>query len=142
MISERISDDIPPQMKILIMVISILMHFCSFVSNLERCEPHNDAHHPTKRNKINDQLSGHFQSFFFINIIILISPEKNSKTSEVNFNLYILYHFPKNLDRTITFNSTRPRSAVGNVSGYRCEADCRSRDRELDPGPVPYFRGD
>ena len=34
-----------------------------------------------------------------------------------------------------------PRSAVGNVSGYRCEADCRSRGREFDPGPVPYFRG-
>ena len=24
---------------------------------------------------------------------------------------------------------TGPRSAVGNVSGYRCEADCRSRGR-------------
>ena len=35
-----------------------------------------------------------------------------------------------------------PRSAVGNVSGYRCEADCRSRGREFDPGPVPFFRGD
>ena len=35
-----------------------------------------------------------------------------------------------------------PRSAVGNVSGYRCVSDCRSRGRELDPGPVPYFRGD
>ena len=35
-----------------------------------------------------------------------------------------------------------PRSAVGNVSGYRCVADCRSRGREFDPGPVPYFRGD
>ena len=35
-----------------------------------------------------------------------------------------------------------PRSAVGNVSGYRCESDCRSRGREFDPGPVPYFRGD
>ena len=33
MISRRISDDIPPQMKILNMVIPILMHFCSFVSN-------------------------------------------------------------------------------------------------------------
>ena len=33
MISKRISDDIPPQMKILNMVITILMHFCSFVSN-------------------------------------------------------------------------------------------------------------
>ena len=37
---------------------------------------------------------------------------------------------------------TGPRSAVGNVSGYRCEADCRSRGYEIDPGPVPYFRGD
>ena len=35
-----------------------------------------------------------------------------------------------------------PRSAVGNVSGYRCLSDCRSRGREFDPGPVPYFRGD
>ena len=37
---------------------------------------------------------------------------------------------------------TGPRSAVGNVSGYRCKADCRSRGREFDPGSVPYFRGD
>ena len=37
---------------------------------------------------------------------------------------------------------TGPRSAVGNVSGNRCEADCRSRGREFDPGPVLYFRGD
>ena len=35
-----------------------------------------------------------------------------------------------------------PRSAVGNVSGYRCLSDCRSRGREFDPGLVPYFRGD
>ena len=35
-----------------------------------------------------------------------------------------------------------PRSAVGNVSGYRCVSDCISRGREFDPGPVPYFRGD
>ena len=35
-----------------------------------------------------------------------------------------------------------PRSVVGNVSGYRCVSDCRSRGREFDPGPVPYFRGD
>ena len=38
--------------------------------------------------------------------------------------------------------SAGPRSAVGNVSGYRCVSDCRSRGREFDPGPVPYFRGD
>ena len=35
-----------------------------------------------------------------------------------------------------------PRSAVGNVSGYRCVSDCRSRGRQFDPGPVPYFHGD
>ena len=34
---------------------------------------------------------------------------------------------------------TGPRSAVGNVSGYRCVSYCRSRGREFDPGPVPYF---
>ena len=39
-------------------------------------------------------------------------------------------------------DQTGPRSAVGNVSGYRCVSDCRSRGREFDPGPVPYFRGD
>ena len=37
---------------------------------------------------------------------------------------------------------TGPHSTVGNVSGYRCVSDCRSRGREFDPGPVPYFRGD
>ena len=74
----------------------------------------------TKKNKLknseNDQLTGHFQSFFFFSELFffffffkLISPEKNSKTSEVNqqpvLNLYIFHHFPKNLDRTITFKS-------------------------------------
>ena len=34
------------------------------------------------------------------------------------------------------------RSAVSNVSGNRCESDCRSRGREFDPGQVPYFHGD
>ena len=37
---------------------------------------------------------------------------------------------------------TGPRSAVGNMSGNRCESDSRSRGHEFDPGPVPYFRGD
>ena len=42
----------------------------------------------------------------------------------------------------VTSNLTGPRSAVGNVSGYRCVSDCRSRGPEFDPGSVPYFRGD
>ena len=35
-----------------------------------------------------------------------------------------------------------PRSAVVNVSVNRYQSDCKSRGREFDPGPVPYFRGD
>ena len=41
-----------------------------------------------------------------------------------------------------SFCDTGPRSAVGNVSGNRCESDCRSSGREFNPGPVPYLRGD
>ena len=57
-----------------------------------------------KQSSENDQLTGHFQSFFF-----LISPEKTVKLiSKVNqqsvLNLNIFHHFPKNLDRTLTFN--------------------------------------
>ena len=48
---------------------------------------------------------------------------------------------PKDFPPGIT-SLTGPRSAVGNVSGYRCVSDCRSRGREFDPGPVPYFCGD
>ena len=33
-------------------------------------------------------------------------------------------------------------NAVNNVSGNRCESDCRSSGREFDPGLVPYFCGD
>ena len=45
MISERISDDIPPQMKILNMVIP---HSNALL------QPHNTARHPTKYDVIND----------------------------------------------------------------------------------------
>ena len=38
------------------------------------------------------------------------------------------------------FAKCRAASAVGNVSGYRCVSDCRSRGGEFHPGPVPYFR--
>ena len=44
--------------------------------------------------------------------------------------------------KDVTNTCTGPCSAVGNVSGHRCESDCRSRGREFDPSPVPYFRGD
>ena len=48
----------------------------------------------------------------------------------------------KTINPLVTGYSTGPHSAVGNVSGYRCVSDCRSRGREFDPGPVPYFRAD
>ena len=57
MISERISDDIPPKMKILNMVISIVMPFYILVSNLSfasRKKLHKAVHHPTKCDVIKD----------------------------------------------------------------------------------------
>ena len=51
--SDSISGEIPPQMKILNMVIPILMHFCSFVSNLRVASPKN-ARHPMKCDIISD----------------------------------------------------------------------------------------
>ena len=48
----------------------------------------------------------------------------------------------KNLAEHHSMVSYISQSAVGNVSGYRCVSDCKSRGREFDPGPVPYFRGD
>ena len=51
-------------------------------------------------------------------------------------------HFSWLIYSFISSPVTGPRSAVGNVSGYRCVSDCRSRGHEFDPGPVPYFRGD
>ena len=63
------------------------------------------------------------------------------KGNETYSNM-IANSFPLHTPLTPGVGSKGPRSAVGNVSGYRCEADCRSRGREFDPGPVPYFRGD
>ena len=71
-------------------------------------------------------------------------------------NEALFSNFAKNCNKIIKFHLlhiqgnalrvkvcyTGPRSAVGNVSGYRCVSDCRSRGREFDPGLVTYFRGD
>ena len=50
MISKRISNDIPPQMKMFNMVIPILQSCLK----LERCKPHKDVRHPMKCDVIND----------------------------------------------------------------------------------------
>ena len=57
-------------------------------------------------------------------------------------DLSVPLHVPGNQLAPPASGNTGPRSAVGNVSGYRCVSDCRSRGREIDPGPVQYFRGD
>ena len=56
MISECISNGIPPQMKILSRVIPILMYFCILQASfkLKCCKPHDAACHPTKFDAIND----------------------------------------------------------------------------------------
>ena len=47
-------------------------------------------------------------------------------------------------DRSVASSrlSTRPCSAVSNVSDCRYVSDCKFRGGEFDPGAVPYFRGD
>ena len=64
----------------------------------------------------NDQLTGHFQSFFFFfffsfsELFFNIS-RKNSKTGEVNqqsvLNLYIFHHFPKLTFHSVTLKNTQ-----------------------------------
>ena len=48
----------------------------------------------------------------------------------------------KNLLNERVLKVSSNRLTVGNMSGYRCESDCKSRGHEFDPGPVQYFRGD
>ena len=64
----------------------------------------------------NDQLTGHFQSFF------LISPKTVKLISKVSqqtvLNYYIFHHFPKNLDRTITFNSVTLKTTQTETQKY------------------------
>ena len=62
-------------------------------------------------------------------ILSLIS---NPRPGPVFFPIYIIA-IPQRLSRQ---RLTVPRSAVGNVSGIRCESDCRSRGREFDPSRV------
>ena len=89
-----------------------------------------------------------------VNEVTYISHFKPSKM------LVVLFYFFVSLVKKLDFKKTQnfkeserhsqssfiseygPRSAVGNMSGYRCVSDCKSRGREFDPGPVPYFRGD
>ena len=64
---------------------------------------------------------------------------RNQKCSIFNMNYLLLVMI---YVKSETLYNLLLRSAVGNVSGYRCASDCRSRGREFDPGQIPYFRGD
>ena len=47
---------------------------------------------------------------------------------------YFRLYFSIILEQLVKLNDmTGAHSAVGNVSGNRCESDCRSRGREFDP---------
>ena len=54
MISERISDNIPPQMKIFIYGYRHSNALLQFHLKLEHCKAHNTARHPTRCDIIND----------------------------------------------------------------------------------------
>ena len=54
MISERISDDMPPQIKILNFGYPHSNALLQFCIEMERCKPHKAARHPTKCDVIND----------------------------------------------------------------------------------------
>ena len=54
MISECISDDIPPQMKVFIYVYPHSNALLQFHLKLEHCKPHNTTRHPTRCDIIND----------------------------------------------------------------------------------------
>ena len=56
-----------------------------------------------------------------------------------DFGTYVTSHKYIYIFMRCNLQFTGPRSAVGNMSGYRCVPDCNSRGREFDPGPVPYF---
>ena len=81
-----------------------------------------------------EALEGHFYLLLITYYLLLISYHLLLITY---YLLLITYYL-----LLITYHITRPRSAVSNVSGNRCESDCRSSGRKFDPGPVPYFRGD
>ena len=56
--------------------------------------------------------------------------------------LEILVPIPHVQNTPLNHLLTGSCTAVSNMSGYRCESDCRSRGLEFDAGLVPYFHGD
>ena len=71
------------------------------------------------------------------------APEKSSSIiCTVNEVITIVLYIPKlSYPKIFGIQSfcTGPHSTVGNVSGNRCESDCRSRGRKFNPGPSHTF---
>ena len=65
--------------------------------------------------------------------VVVIGPLAKVSLGYVRFSVDIAT--PSKISQ-VCFNN-----AVGNVSGYKCMSDCRSRGREFDPGLVAYFPG-
>ena len=76
--------------------------------------------------------------FLFLKICLVLA--NIADPDEIHLGLHCLQKYP--FRGFSLLRLTGPGSAVGNVSGNRCECDCRSRGLEFDPGPVQYFRGD
>ena len=79
--------------RLLVYLTSFTVFFLKILKNQKKKNSENSENDQSK-------LTGHFQSCFFF---------KYLQTSKVNqqsiLNLLIFHNFPKNLDRTITFNS-------------------------------------
>ena len=88
------------------------------------------------RNLVNNILNRQ-TSYMLHNVFVI----HNCLTLTGSFNI-LSVNLLKWSDPKVITQRARPRSAVGNVSGYRCVSDCRSRGHKFDPSPVPYFRGD
>ena len=70
-----------------------------------------------------------------------LGPDKHKILAE-NCDYILTYWFKHVLGaqkNRLTTYVTGLRSTVGNMSGYRCESDCRSRGSEFDPGRSHTF---
>ena len=69
-------------------------------------------------------------------VVVVADPHSNNDNTTCSQDDAHSYNQSPN---AVTAATTGPPSAVGNVSGYRCVSDCRSRGLEFDPGPPHTF---
>ena len=147
-----------------VLAVLLLNHFfpfhdvtCNLIGWYSLCKPKNTLNCFTNSWGKFNNLSALGRSFYWCQALHIMNKDRYQSTSArralalLNSPLYlqhVLIDFSLTVKgATLIFISGRgsgtgPFSAVGNVSGNRCESDCRSGGREFDPGPVPYFCGD